>query len=126
MNLLILDRKKYIPALILCLTVLICMIIVVIFNSSSDSETTLPGTWICLDQPEIQMEIKEDLICMNGLSFPYELSLPLVSSPTRQQPQAFVLDAGSMGVMGGLFFFEDNNLYLEIDSQVRIFSRVQP
>ena len=126
MNLLILDRKKYIPALILCLTVLICMIIVVIFNSSSDSETTLPGTWICLDQPEIQMEIKEDLICMNGLSFPYELSLPLVASPTRQQPQAFVLDAGSMGVMGGLFFFEDNNLYLEIDSQVRIFSRVQP
>lgn len=126
MNLLILDRKKYIPTLILCLTVLICMIIVVIFNSSSDSETTLPGTWICLDQPEIQMEIKEDLICMNGLSFPYELSLPLVSSPTRQQPQAFVLDAGSMGVMGGLFFFEDNNLYLEIDSQVRIFSRVQP
>lgn len=125
MNLLILDRKKYIPALILCLTVLICMIIVVIFNSSSDSETTLPGTWICLDQPEIQMEIKEDLICMNGLTFPYELSLPLVSSPTRQQPQAFVLDAGSMGVMGGLFFFEDNNLYLEIDSQVRIFSRVQ-
>lgn len=125
MNLLILDRKKYIPALILCLTVLICMIIVVIFNSFSDSETTLPGTWICLDQPEIQMEIKEDLICMNGLSFPYELSLPLVSSPTRQQPQAFVLDAGSMGVMGGLFFFEDNNLYLEIDSQVRIFSRVQ-
>ena len=122
MNLLILDRKKY----ILCLAVLICMIIVVIFNSSSDSETTLPGTWICLDQPEIQMEIKEDLICMNGLSFPYELSLPLVSSPTRQQPQAFVLDAGSMGVMGGLFFFEDNNLYLEIDSQVRIFSRVQP
>ena len=63
---------------------------------------------------------------INGLSFPYELSLPLVSSPTRQQPQAFVLDAGSMGVMGGLFFFEDNNLYLEIDSQVRIFSRVQP
>lgn len=126
MNLLILDRKKYIPALILCLTVLICMIIVVIFNSFSDSETTLPGTWICLDQPEIQMEIKEDLICMNGLSFPYELSLPLVSSPTRQQPQAFVLDAGSMGVLGGLFFFEDNNLYLEIDSQVRIFSRVQP
>lgn len=126
MNLLILDRKKYIPTLILCLTVLICMIIVVIFNSSSDSETTLPGTWICLDQPEIQMEIKEDLIYMNGLSFPYELSLPLVSSPTRQQPQAFVLDAGSMGVMGGLFFFEDNNLYLEIDSQVRIFSRVQP
>ncbi|WP_419170739.1 hypothetical protein [Negativibacillus massiliensis] len=125
MNLLILDRKKYIPALILCLTVLICMIIVVIFNSSSDSETTLPGTWICLDQPEIQMEIKENLICINGLSFPYELSLPLVSSPTRQQPQAFVLDAGSMGVMGGLFFFEDNNLYLEIDSQVRIFSRVQ-
>lgn len=125
MNLLILDRKKYIPALILCLTILICMILVVIFNSSSDSETTLPGTWICLDQPEIQMEIKEDLICMNGLSFPYELSLPLVSSPTRQQPQAFVLDAGSMGVMGGLFFFEDNNLYLEIDSQVRIFSRVQ-
>ena len=102
------------------------MIIMVIFNSSSDSETTLPGTWICLDQPEIQMEIKEDLICMNGLTFPYELSLPLVSSPTRQQPQAFVLDAGSMGVMGGLFFFEDNNLYLEIDSQVRIFSRVQP
>ena len=44
MNLLILDRKKYIPALILCLTVLICMTIVVIFNSSSDSETTLPGT----------------------------------------------------------------------------------
>ncbi len=125
MNLLILDRKKYIPALILCLTVLICMILVVIFNSSSDSETTLPGTWICLDQPEIQMEIKENLICINGLSFPYELSLPLVSSPTRQQPQAFVLDAGSMGVMGGLFFFEDNNLYLEIDSQVRIFSRVQ-
>lgn len=125
MNLLIWDRKKYIPALILCLAVLICMIIVVIFNSSSDSETTLPGTWICLDQPEIQMEIKEDLICMNGLSFPYELSLPLISSPTRQQPQAFVLDAGSMGVMGGLFFFEDNNLYLEIDSQVRIFSRVQ-
>lgn len=125
MNLLILDRKKYIPALILCLTVLICMTIVVIFNSSSDSEITLPGTWICLDQPEIQMEIKENLICMNGLSFPYELSLPLVSSPTRQQPQAFVLDAGSMGVMGGLFFFEDNNLYLEIDSQVRIFSRVQ-
>ncbi|WP_419543960.1 hypothetical protein [Negativibacillus massiliensis] len=126
MNLLIWDRKKYIPALILCLAVLICMIIVMIFNSSSDSETTLPGTWICLDQPEIQMEIKENLICMNGLSFPYELSLPLVSSPTRQQPQAFVLDAGSMGVMGGLFFFEDNNLYLEIDSQVRIFSRVQP
>jgi hypothetical protein len=126
MNLLILDRKKYIPALILCLTVLICMTIVVIFNSSSDSEITLPGTWICLDQPEIQMEIKENLICMNGLSFPYELSLPLISSPTRQQPQAFVLDAGSMGVMGGLFFFEDNNLYLEIDSQVRIFSRVQP
>ena len=126
MNLLILDRKKYIPALILCLTVLICMILVVIFNSSSDSETTLPGTWICLDQPEIQMEIKENLICINGLSFPYELSLPLVSSPTRQQPQTFVLDAGSMGVMGGLFFFEDNNLYLEIDSQVRIFSRVQP
>lgn len=125
MNLLIWDRKKYIPALILCLAVLICMIIVVIFNSSSDSETTLPGTWICLDQPEIQMEIKENLICMNGLSFPYELSLPLISSPTRQQPQAFVLDAGSMGVMGGLFFFEDNNLYLEIDSQVRIFSRVQ-
>lgn len=125
MNLLILDRKKYIPALILCLTVLICMILVVIFNSSSDSETTLPGTWICLDQPEIQMEIKENLICINGLSFPYELSLPLVSSPTRQQPQAFVLDAGSIGVMGGLFFFEDNNLYLEIDSQVRIFSRVQ-
>ncbi len=125
MNLLILDRKKYIPALILCLTVLICMTIVVIFNSSSDSEITLPGTWICLDQPEIQMEIKENLICINGLSFPYELSLPLVSSPTRQQPQAFVLDAGSMGVMGGLFFFEDNNLYLEIDSQVRIFSRVQ-
>ena len=126
MYLLILDRKKYIPALILCLTVLICMTIVVIFNSSSDSEITLPGTWICLDQPEIQMEIKENLICMNGLSFPYELSLPLISSPTRQQPQAFVLDAGSMGVMGGLFFFEDNNLYLEIDSQVRIFSRVQP
>lgn len=125
MNLLIWDRKKYIPALILCLAVLICMIIVVIFNSSSDSETTLPGTWICLDQPKIQMEIKENLICINGLSFPYELSLPLVSSPTRQQPQAFVLDAGSMGVMGGLFFFEDNNLYLEIDSQVRIFSRVQ-
>lgn len=126
MNLLIWDRKKYIPALILCLAVLICMIIVMIFNSSSDSETTLPGTWICLDQPEIQMEIKENLICMNGLSFPYELSLPLVSSPTRQQPQAFVLDAGSMGVLGGLFFFEGNNLYLEIDSQVRIFSRVQP
>ena len=48
MNLLILDRKKYIPALILCLAVLICMTIVVIFNSSSDSEITLPGTWISL------------------------------------------------------------------------------
>ena len=41
MNLLILDRKKYIPALILCLAILICMIIMVIFNSSSDSGSNL-------------------------------------------------------------------------------------
>lgn len=113
--------KKYIPALILCLAVLICMIIVVIFNSSSDSETTLPGTWTCLDQPEIQMEIKENLICINGLSFPYELSLPLVSSPTRQQPQAFVLDAGSMGVMGGLFFLKITTSILRLTHRSEYF-----
>ena len=30
MNLLILDRKKYIPALILCLAVLICVVVLVV------------------------------------------------------------------------------------------------
>ena len=65
-------------------------------------------------------------ISINDFCFPFERSLPLVDAPTRDNPQGFVLEAGSMGALPGRYFFEGELLYLEVDSQQKIFSRTPP
>ena len=37
-----------------------------------------------------------------------------------------MLEAGSMGALPGRYFFEGELLYLEVDSQQKIFSRTPP
>ena len=63
-------------------------------------------------------------LCLNGLCFAYELLEPLEENPQADCPQLFVLDAGSMGVLRGEYYFEEHQLHLSVDGQEKIFSPV--
>ena len=70
------------------------------------------GSWQCSEQPELTI---------NGLCLSYEFLEPLLESPTREQPQQFVLDGGSLGVLSGLLFWDEEALVLDIDGDQRRF-----
>ena len=63
-------------------------------------------------------------LCLNGLCFAYELLEPLEENPQADCPQLFVLDAGSMGVLRGEYYFEGHQLHLSVDGQEKVFSPV--
>ena len=72
---------------------------------------TLSGTWYS-QEGDITLRAEEGQLCINDFCFPFERSLPLVDAPTRDNPQGFVLEAGSMGALPGRYFFEGELLYL--------------
>lgn len=86
---------------------------------------TLSGTWYS-QKGDFTLRAEEGQLCINDFCFPFEQALPLVDAPTRDNPQGFVLEAGSMGALPGRYFFEGELLYLEVDSQQKIFSRTPP
>lgn len=66
---------------------------------------TLSGTWYS-QKGDFTLRAEEGQLCINDFCFPFERSLPLVDAPTRDNPQGFVLEAGSMGALPGRYFFE--------------------
>ena len=86
---------------------------------------TLSGTWYS-QEGDFTLRAEEGQLCSNDFCFPFERVLPLVDAPTRDNPQGFVLEAGSMGALPGRYFFEGELLYLAGDSQQKIFSRTPP
>ena len=86
---------------------------------------TLSGTWYS-HEGDFTLRAEEGQLCINDFCFPFERALPLIDAPTRDNPQGFVLEAGSMSALPGRYFFEGELLYLEVDSQQKIFSRTPP
>ena len=78
--------------------------------------------WL-LPQPEAPHRLQGSWQC-DGLCVVYELLEPLEENPRADCPQLFVLDAGSMGVLRGEYYFEDHQLHLSVDGQEKIFSPV--
>lgn len=81
----------------------------------------LQGSWQC---DGFFLTADAQNLCLNGLCFAYELLEPLEENPRADCPQLFVLDAGSMGVLRGEYYFEDHQLHLSVDGQENIFSPV--
>ena len=81
----------------------------------------LQGSWQC---DGFFLTADAQNLCLNGLCFVYELLEPLEENPRADCPQLFVLDAGSMGVLRGEYYFEDHQLHLSVDGQAKIFSPV--
>ena len=81
----------------------------------------LQGSWQC---DGFFLTADAQNLCLNGLCFVYELLEPLEENPRADCPQLFVLDAGSMGVLRGEYYFEDHQLHLSVDGQEKIFSPV--
>lgn len=112
---------------VLGLVVLSALLILGAFMLLADraQPQTLSGTWYS-QEGDFTLQAEEGQLCINDFCFPFERSLPLVDAPTRDNPQGFVLEAGSMGALPGRYFFEGELLYLEVDSQQKIFSRTPP
>ena len=81
----------------------------------------LQGSWQC---DGFFLTADAQNLCLNGLCFAYELLEPLEENPRADCPQLFVLDAGSMGVLRGEYYFEDHQLHLSVDGKEKIFSPV--
>lgn len=81
----------------------------------------LQGSWQC---DGFFLTADAQNLCLNGLCFAYELLEPLEENPRADCPQLFVLDAGSMGVLRGEYYFEEHQLHLSVDGQEKIFSPV--
>lgn len=81
----------------------------------------LQGSWQC---DGFFLTADAQNLCLNGLCFAYELLEPLEENPQADCPQLFVLDAGSMGVLRGEYYFEEHQLHLSVDGQEKIFSPV--
>ena len=81
----------------------------------------LQGSWQC---DGFFLTADAQNLCLNGLCFAYELLEPLEENPRADCPQLCVLDAGSMGVLRGEYYFEDHQLHLSVDGQEKIFSPV--
>ena len=81
----------------------------------------LQGSWQC---DGFFLTADAQNLCLNGLCFVYELLEPLEENPRADCPQLFVLDAGSMGVLRGEYYFEEHQLHLSVDGQEKIFSPV--
>lgn len=81
----------------------------------------LQGSWQC---DGFFLTADAQNLCLNGLCFVYELLEPLEENPRADCPQLFVLDAGSMGVLRGEYYFEDHQLHLSVDGQEKNFSPV--
>ena len=111
---------------VLCLLMLIALLAAGAFALLQPSRTpAFSGTWYS-QEGDFTLQVDEGQLCINGFCFPFERALPLVDTPTRDNPQGFVLEAGSMGALPGRYFFEGELLCLEIDSQQQIFSRTPP
>ncbi len=103
---------------LLCITVAGCHAII----SKKHAPTPLLwGSWQCSEQPELSLVLEPDRLTINGLCLSYEFLEPLLESPTREQPQQFVLDGGSLGVLSGLLFWDEEALVLDIDGDQRRF-----
>lgn len=81
----------------------------------------LQGSWQC---DGFFLTADAQNLCLNGLCFAYELLEPLEENPQVDCPQLFVLDAGSMGVLRGEYYFEEHQLHLSVDGQEKVFSPV--
>lgn len=84
----------------------------------------LDGDWVSTDET-FTLTASDSALCVNGFCFPFERALPLVEHPTEEQPQGFVLDAGSMGALPGHYFFDGDDLLLTIDGQQKRFVRTK-
>lgn len=103
---------------------LLGLIVITMLCLKSDKDVpNLYGSWFSQDKVPIQMQITPSEIRLNDFVFSYELTSPVLDSPDRQNPQGFVMDGREMGAVSGRFFFEDGLLYLEIDSQTKIFEQ---
>lgn len=81
----------------------------------------LQGSWQC---DGFFLTADAQNLYLNGLCFAYELLEPLEENPQADCPQLFVLDAGSMGVLRGEYYFEEHQLHLSVDGQEKVFSPV--
>ena len=81
----------------------------------------LQGSWQC---DGFFLTADAQNLCLNGLCFAYELLEPPEENPQADCPQLFVLDAGSMGVLRGEYYFEEHQLHLSVVGQEKVFSPV--
>lgn len=112
----------------LCLLLLLCIAAAgcraVIFKKHAPTPL-LWGSWQCSEQPELSLVLEPDRLTINGLCLSYEFLEPLLESPTREQPQRFVLDGGPLGVLSGLLFWDEEALVLDIDGDQRRFLQAE-
>ena len=112
----------------LCFLLLLCIAVAgcraVVFKKHAPTPI-LWGSWQCSEQPELSLVLEPDRLTINGLCLSYEFLEPLLESPTREQPQQFVLDGGSLGVLSGLLFWDEEALVLDIDGDQRRFLQAE-
>ena len=112
----------------LCFLLLLCIAAAgcraVVFKKHAPTPL-LWGSWQCSEQPELSLVLEPDRLTINGLSLSYEFLEPLLESPTREQPQQFVLDGGPLGVLSGLLFWDEEALVLDIDGDQRRFLQAE-
>lgn len=112
----------------LCLFFLLCITVAgcraVVFKKHAPTPL-LWGSWQCSEQPELSLVLEPDRLTINGLCLSYEFLEPLLESPTREQPQRFVLDGGPLGVLSGLLFWDEEALVLDIDGDQRRFLQAE-
>lgn len=112
----------------LCLFFLLCITVAgcraVVFKKHAPTPI-LWGIWQCSEQPELSLVLEPDRLTINGLCLSYEFLEPLLESPTREQPQQFVLDGGPLGVLSGLLFWDEEALVLDIDGDQRRFLQAE-
>ena len=112
----------------LCLLLLLCIAAAgcraVVFKKHAPTPL-LWGSWQCSEQPELSLVLEPDRLTINGLCLSYEFLEPLLESPTREQPQQFVLDGGPLGVLSGSLFWDEEALVLDIDGDQRRFLQAE-
>lgn len=112
----------------LCLFFLLCITVAgchAIISKKHAPTPLLWGSWQCSEQPELSLVLEPDRLTINGLCLSYEFLEPLLEAPTREQPQQFVLDGGSLGVLSGLLFWDEEALVLDIDGDQRRFLQAE-
>lgn len=113
----------YFLKLFIVAVVILFLLLSAKYITDKTSSDDILGQWQSEDTPPMEIVIEENTMTINGLCFAYEKVFPIVPNTTCEEPQSFVLNADSMGILQGSYFVEKKELHLNVGGDEKIFVR---